>query len=46
MLPLSQIEPNQWNPNEVAGDTFKQRFWTPVEKQEALTLAEYLEAAG
>jgi len=24
-------------------DTFKQRFWTPVEKQEALTLAEYLD---
>jgi len=25
-------------------DTFKQRFWTPDEKQEGLALAEYLEA--
>lgn len=25
-------------------DIFKQRFWSPPEKQEALTLAEYLEA--
>ena len=25
-------------------DIFKTRFWTPPEKQEALNLAEYLEA--